>query len=144
MVAYCQEVRRLEDSFNGLELNHIPRCLNEAADVLAKVASGREPVPIGVFTSDQHKPSVCYEGSERANNGPSDLASGASQPTASSDPEVMELEEDPAIEPDPLDDWRTLYLDYLLCDKLPMNKMEARWLARRAKSFVLIEGELYK
>ena len=26
-------------------------------------------------------------------------------------PEVMELEEDPATEPDPLGDWRTLYLD---------------------------------
>ena len=40
MAAYCQEVRRLEDKFNGLELNHIPRCLNEAADALAKAASG--------------------------------------------------------------------------------------------------------
>ena len=27
---------------------------------------------------------------------------------------------------------------------LPMNKMEARWLAHHAKSFVLVEGELYK
>ena len=56
----------------------------------------------------------------------------------------MELQEDPAIEPDPLDNWRTLYLDYLLYDTLPMDKMEARRLARRAKSFVLVEGELYK
>jgi hypothetical protein len=24
MVAYCQEVRKLEDKFDGLELNHIP------------------------------------------------------------------------------------------------------------------------
>ena len=56
----------------------------------------------------------------------------------------MELEEDPATEPDPLDDWRTLYLDYLLCDTLPTDKTEARQLARRAKSFVLVEGELYK
>ena len=40
MATYCQEVRRLEDRFNGLELNHVPRRLNEAADALAKVASG--------------------------------------------------------------------------------------------------------
>ena len=59
-------------------------------------------------------------------------------------PDVMELEEDPVTEPDPLDDWRTLYLDYLLHDTLPMDKTEARRLARHAKSFVLIEGELYK
>ena len=64
MAAYYQEVRRLEDKFNGLELNHIPRRLNEVANALAKAASGQEPVPIGVFSSDQYKPSVRYEGSE--------------------------------------------------------------------------------
>ena len=114
------------------------------ANALAKAASGREPVPTGVFASNQHKPSVRYEGSERADDGPSDPAPGANQLMAPSGPEVMELEEAPAIEPDPLDDWRTLYLDYLLRDTLPMDKTEARRLARRAKSFVLVEGELYK
>ena len=94
----------MEDKFNGLELNHIPRHLNEAADALAKAMSGRELVPMGVFASDQHKHLVRYEGSERADDGPSDPASGANQPTAPSGPEVMELEEDPATEPDPLDD----------------------------------------
>ena len=48
MEAYCQEVRRLEDRFDGLELNHIPRRLNEAADMLTKAASGREPIPTWV------------------------------------------------------------------------------------------------
>ena len=62
MAAYCQEVQRLEDKFDGLELNHITRRLNEAANVLVKAAFGRERVPTGVFASDQHKPSVCYEG----------------------------------------------------------------------------------
>ena len=61
MVAYCQEVCWLEDKFNSLELNHIPRHLNEAADALVKAASGREPVPTAVFASNQHKPSVRYE-----------------------------------------------------------------------------------
>ena len=40
MEAYCQEVRRLEDKFNDLKLNNIPRRLNKAADMLAKAASG--------------------------------------------------------------------------------------------------------
>ena len=71
---------------------------------------------MGVFASDQHKPSVRYEGSEQPDDGPPNLAIGANQPTAPFGPEVMELEEDPAIEPDPLVDWRTLYLDYLLRD----------------------------
>jgi len=60
------------------------------------------------------------------------------------DPEVIELKVDPTTKPDPLDDWRTLYIDYLLHDALPADRMEARRLARCAKSFVLVEGELYK
>ena len=36
------------------------------------------------------------------------------------------------------------YLDYLLCEALPTDKTDARRLARRAKSFVLIEGDLYR
>ena len=85
-----------------------------------------------------------YEGSEQANDGPSDPASGANQSMAPSGAEVMELEDDPATEPDPLDDWRTLYLIYLLHDTLPTDKTKARRLARHAKSFILVEGELYK
>ena len=40
MAAYCQEVRLLEVKFDGLKLNHIPRCLNKVANALTKVASG--------------------------------------------------------------------------------------------------------
>jgi ribonuclease HI len=40
MEAYCDEVRRLEDKFYGLELNHVARWYNETADELAKIASG--------------------------------------------------------------------------------------------------------
>ena len=61
MAAYYQEVRLLEDKFDGLELNHIPRRLNEAANTQVKMASGREPIPTGIFASDQYKPSICCE-----------------------------------------------------------------------------------
>ena len=104
MVAYCQEVHQLEDKFDGLELNHIPRHLNEVADALAKAASGRELVPRGVFASNQHKPSVRYEDPEQAGDGSPALGSRANQSSAPSDPDVMELDEDPAIEPNPLAD----------------------------------------
>ena len=83
-------------------------------------------------------------GSEQADDGPSSPTLGANPPTAPPDPEVMELGEDPAVEFDPPDDWRTLYLDYLLHDILPADKMEAQRLARCAKSFVLVEGKLYR
>jgi ribonuclease HI len=39
MEAYCDEVRRLEDKFYGLELNHVARRYNETVDQLAKIAS---------------------------------------------------------------------------------------------------------
>jgi hypothetical protein len=45
MEAYFDEVRRLENKFYGLELNHIARRYNETADELAKIASGRTTVP---------------------------------------------------------------------------------------------------
>jgi len=61
MAMYYREVHQLEDKFDGLKLNHIPRSLNKATDTLAKAASGRELVPMGVFTSNQYMPSVCYE-----------------------------------------------------------------------------------
>jgi ribonuclease HI len=58
MEAYCDEVRRLEDKFFGLELNHIAWRYNETADELAKIASGRTTVPPDVFSRDLHQPSV--------------------------------------------------------------------------------------
>jgi ribonuclease HI len=58
MEAYCDEVRRLENKFYGLELNHIARWYHETADELAKIASGRTTVPPDVFSRDLHQPSV--------------------------------------------------------------------------------------
>jgi ribonuclease HI len=52
MAVYCQAVRDLEGKFQGLELNHVLRDYNKAADVLANTASNRSPVPHGVFVSD--------------------------------------------------------------------------------------------
>jgi hypothetical protein len=58
MEAYYNEVRRLEDKFYELELNHIARRYNETTDELAKIASGRTTVPPDVFSRDLHQPSV--------------------------------------------------------------------------------------
>jgi hypothetical protein len=69
MEAYCDEVRRLEDKFYGLELNHIARRYNETADELAKIASGRTTVPPDVFSRDLHQPSVKIDDTARGTLG---------------------------------------------------------------------------
>ena len=74
------------------------------ADLLAKTASGREPVPTGIIASDQYKPLVRYEEPEWTGDGPPALGLEANQLAAPSNPEVMEVDKDPATEPDPLAD----------------------------------------
>ena len=59
---------------------------------------------MGVFASNQHKPLVCYEEWGQTKDELHTLGSGADRPPASSDPKVMELDEDPVAEPDPLAD----------------------------------------
>jgi hypothetical protein len=35
MAAYCQEVRKLKEKFDGFEIHHILQCNKEVADTLA-------------------------------------------------------------------------------------------------------------
>jgi ribonuclease HI len=65
MVTYCREVLRLEDKFDGLELNHVFRWDNKAVVALVKMASGRTTVPPGVFATDLFEPTVHYEETHR-------------------------------------------------------------------------------
>jgi hypothetical protein len=68
MEAYCNEVWRLEDKFHGLELNHIARRYNDAADELTKIMSNRATVPPDIFSRDLHQPSVNTGTIEGANS----------------------------------------------------------------------------
>jgi ribonuclease HI len=134
MEAYCDEVRRLEDKFYGLELNHIARRHNETADELAKIASGRTTVPPDVFSRDLHQPSVKTDDTPEPEK-------ASAQPEASSAQRVEE--ERSGVQPNR--NWQTPYLQYLHQGELPLDRAEAWRLARRAKSFVLLgDGkELY-
>jgi hypothetical protein len=128
MAAYCQAVRDLEGKFHSLELHHVLRDYNKAADILVKTASSRSPVPHGVCTSDQHAPSVRAEGEK---------------PPEKSEPEVMAFDQSPELNlEDP--DWCFPILEWLVEGKLPFDQTEAQRIAPRAKAFVLIDGELYK
>jgi ribonuclease HI len=82
MAAYCQAVRDLEGKFHGLELHHVLRDYNKAADVLTKATSSRSLGPHRVFASDQHQPSVREEGEK---------------PLEELEPEVMAIDQPPKV-----------------------------------------------
>jgi hypothetical protein len=58
MDAYYAKVRKLEKQFQGLEILHVLRDSNVAADILAKLGSDRANVPSGVFIEELSAPSI--------------------------------------------------------------------------------------
>jgi hypothetical protein len=156
MEVYCKAVRALEDKFYDIELNHVPRQYNEEAAELAKIASG--PIPPNVFVRDVAQPSVNLEPCPSSREEPS----GAPSSPTGAEP----MDEDPSneayvlsllegygadkaeamdIEPAPSEmDWRDKYIAWMDRGELPADRSEARRIARMAKSFTLVDGELYK
>ena len=121
MEAYCNAVRRLEDKFDGLELNHVPRKYNEDADELAKISSGRTTVPPNIFAHDITKPSIDFK--DPAEPGPSSAEPPGGNPSVDeaepmdTDFETSSMDEAETMEIDeaPLQrDWRTQYLDWMI------------------------------
>jgi ribonuclease HI len=97
MEAYCNAVRRLEDKFDGLELNHIARKYNEEADQLAKIASGRTTIPPNVFSHDLTKPSVDFKNpAEAVSAAPGPSGAATTEPSAkdplTEEPEAMDTD----------------------------------------------------
>ena len=142
MDAYCKAVRRLEEKFDGLELNHVLRKYNETTDALAKMASERATVRPDVFVSDLYKLSVDYK-----DDGGSDQPPGGSgldpEVSVAHEPEAIDIEPEPPA-PDDLPDWCYPLLQRLVDGSLPSDQAEARRVARRAKTFLLLDGEMYK
>jgi hypothetical protein len=108
MEAYCDKVRRLEDKFHGLELNHVARRYNETADELAKIALGRTMVPPNVFSRDIYQPSIKLDDVPE----PDETLAQPEVPSAA-EGEALRIEgERNGVVPN--QDWQTLYLQYLL------------------------------
>jgi transposase InsO family protein len=158
MEAYCKAVRALEDKFYVIELNHVPRRYNEEADELAKIASGRITVPPNVFARDVAQPSVTLEPHPSNCTKPSGAPSNpAGAEPMDEDPsneafvlsllEVYDADEAEAmdVEPAPSEvDWHDKYIAWIDRGELPSDRSEARRIARMAKSFTFVDGELYK
>ena len=140
MAAYCQEVHKLENKFQGIELHHVPQKNNDAADFLAKLAARRVPTPDGVFINDLHEPSArilecLIQMHPDANQALRGSDPGASMTTSPTTVAVVTLDQA---------DWRASLLAYLLKEVLSPERTEAQQIARRAKTFVAISNELYK
>jgi hypothetical protein len=158
MEAYSKAVRALEDKFYGIKLNHVPRWYNEEADELAKIASGRITVPPNVFARDVAQPYVTHEphpsnctepsgapsdpaGAEPMDEDPSNEAFMLSllEEYGADEAEAMDVEPAPSMV-----DWRDKYIAWMDRGELPSDRSEAKRIARMAKSFTLVDGELYK
>jgi hypothetical protein len=136
----------------------VPRRHNEEADELAKIASGRITIPPNVFARDIAQPSVNLE--------PHPLNCGEPSGAPSNPAGAKPMDEDPSsqvyvlsllegygvdeaeamdVEPAPSGrDWRDKYIAWMDRGELPSEQSEARRIARMAKSFALIDSELYK
>ena len=122
MAAYRDKVDEMAKGFVGYEVKYVRREDNAAADLLSKLGSGRKPIPAGIFLEHLRVPSV--QGADPDN--PERANSLAQQ--------VMLVV--PA--------WTTPYLDYLVNKTLPDDEVLRRQIIRRAKSYTIINGQLYK
>jgi len=126
MEAYVQEVRKLENKFSGLEVYHVLREHNIAADALSKLGSTRAQVPAGVFVQEFKQSSISP--SPQVSTGP-----GLELPGR----EVMLVGED----------WRGPFIDFIRDHILPAGinprSAAAARIMRRSKGFVLVADKLY-
>ena len=150
LAAYLIHVRKLEKDFDALELQHVPRELNSAADDLSARASTWASVPEGVFERrllrPTAKPAELGEGDQPS-------TSKLAVPTAFHlwcPPWVVCSVEDPGdlIEPLPPaqgapDAWISEIRDYLKDNILPDDDVSAERIVRLAKRYAVVEGDLY-
>jgi hypothetical protein len=118
MGKYCAAVRKLEDKFEGLEIHHVERDHNAAADALSKLGSSRAQVPPGIFVQEVSCPSIPSDQTEECNT--------LSQP-----------------ELDP-NDWREPIIRYIKNEEEPDDKAVAERIARQSAHYTLIGGTLYR
>jgi hypothetical protein len=147
-----------EDKFYGIELNHVPHRYNEEVDELAKITSGRITVPPNVFARDVARPSVILEPTPSSQEEPSvaPLDPTGAEPMdedPSNEAFVLSLlegygaDEAEAMDTEPVpraEDWRDKYIVWMDRGELPQDRSEARRITRMAKSFALVDGDLYK
>jgi hypothetical protein len=136
MTAYRNLYYYLEGTFDGCKVSHVSRASNEEADNLANIGSQCLPVPQGVFWEEiiersikNSKTSTTEEQGQHQ-----EVGSGAGKASIAETEEVMMIEET----------WMQPYLAYMINKMLPEDTVEAKRIIRRSKTFVVLQGKLYK
>jgi ribonuclease HI len=151
LAAYLLHVRKLEKDFVALELQHVPRANNSAADELSTRASTWAPVLEGVFERRLLRPTAQpAEPGEGGETSTSKLAvSVVFDPP--DPPRTVCATEGPAnlLVPHPVsqsgpDAWISEIRDYLKENILPEDHVTAERIVRLAKRYTVVEGDLYR
>jgi ribonuclease HI len=129
MDAYCTEIRKLEDHFEGIEFQHVPRNNNVATNVVSKLGSRRALVPTGVFVQDLYKPSIKLLDPDNPESSSNDQNSAPPRDVLMSEKE---------------DDWRKPFIDFILDQLVPDDKAERERITRRSANYVMIGSDLYR
>jgi ribonuclease HI len=147
LAAYLIHVRKLEKDFDVLELQHVPREGNSAADALSASASTQAPVPEGVFQRRLLKPADLGEGGRTSTS--KLVVPAALHPW--SPPRVMcslegteNLREPRLVSQEGPDAWIFKVQDYLKDNFLPEDQASAERIVRMAKRYTVVEEDLYR
>ena len=168
MTLYRFHVQKISGFFEGCEFKHVHRNENEAADILSKLGSSRDPIP----------PDIALEHLRKLSMKPSpksELIFIPKQPTSEAVPMDVDVEyigENPgtdwqypktghwiyeeAMSVDVMDvdeqifpvrqvpGWAQPIMSYMMDGSLPSDPTEARRVQRRSKAYTNINMELYK
>jgi hypothetical protein len=151
LAAYLLHAQKLEKDFEVLDLQHVPHANIAVADELSTKASTWALVPDGVFEQRLQWPiDRLVEPSEGGKTSTSKLA----VPVAlffCSPPRIVGITGDfvnpDAQDPDAqagLDTWITKIQNYLKDNILLDEHASAEWIIHVAKTYTLIEGDLYR
>jgi ribonuclease HI len=150
LTAYLLHIRKLEKDFTALELQHVPRANNSAADELSMRASTWAPMPEGVFERRLLRPTAQ----------PAELGEGCESSTSKlAVPVAYHLQNPPKavcatggptypLVPQPVsqsgpDAWISEIRDYLKENILPEDHVSVESIVRLAKRYAVVEGDLY-
>jgi ribonuclease HI len=149
LAAYLLHVRKLEKDFMALELQHVPRADNSAADDLSMKASTWAPMPEGIFERRLLRPTT--QPAELGERGESSTSKLAVLVASQNPPNTVCATGGPAspLAPQPisqsgLDTWISKIRDYLMENILPEDNVSAERIVRLAKRYVVVEGDLYR